>query len=60
LYRLESAHELEGMGWREFLQSDGILLVEWADKFPASFPKQTRWVRFRFGGDTLRIIEIEP
>lgn len=58
-YRLDTEQELLGMGWRDFLQSEGILLVEWADKFPASFPKETRWVRFRFAGDTVRVIEIE-
>jgi tRNA threonylcarbamoyladenosine biosynthesis protein TsaE len=56
-YRLESEGELPGIGWEDFLQADGVLLVEWADKFPSCFPSPTRWVRFRCGEGSVRWME---
>ena len=37
LYRLESAEQLEDIALREYLESDGVCVVEWAEKFPAAF-----------------------
>ena len=37
LYRLEHANQLEDIALREYLESDGVCLVEWAEKFPAAF-----------------------
>jgi tRNA threonylcarbamoyladenosine biosynthesis protein TsaE len=58
-YRLEAEAELAGIGWNDFLQTDGVLIVEWADKFPGSLPRETLWVRFRFGKETVRFLEVE-
>jgi len=41
-YRLEAADELLRIGWDEYLDEDGIILVEWADKFPELLPGETR------------------
>lgn len=46
LYRLKSADELLAIGWDEFLDGPGILIVEWADLFPELLPPETRWLRF--------------
>lgn len=46
LYRLKSADELLGIGWDEFLDEGGIVIVEWADLFPELLPPATRWLRF--------------
>jgi tRNA threonylcarbamoyladenosine biosynthesis protein TsaE len=46
LYRMESADELLAIGWDEFLDEPGILIVEWADLFPELLPPATRWLRF--------------
>lgn len=37
LYRLDSADQLEDIGLREYLESEGVCVVEWAEKFPAAF-----------------------
>ncbi len=37
LYRLESDSELEDIGLREYVESDGVCVVEWAEKFPRAF-----------------------
>lgn len=37
LYRLDNQAQLEDIGLREYLESDGVCLVEWAEKFPDAF-----------------------
>ncbi len=51
LYRLKSADELLAIGWDEFLDEPGILIVEWADLFPELLPPDTRWLRFEVLAD---------
>lgn len=33
-YRLESESEVQAIGWEEYLDEPGVMVVEWADKFP--------------------------
>ena len=42
-YRMERPEEVIGLGWDEFLQESGVIIVEWADLFPELMPPQTRW-----------------
>lgn len=42
-YRMERAGEVIGLGWDEFLQEAGVIIVEWADLFPELLPPATRW-----------------
>jgi tRNA threonylcarbamoyladenosine biosynthesis protein TsaE len=42
-YRLESEGEVLRLGWDELLDENGVVLVEWADRFPALMPVGTRW-----------------
>lgn len=46
-YRIESVEELLAMGWDEYLENSGVLVAEWADKFPELLPSQTVWLDFR-------------
>lgn len=46
-YRLDSADEVLRIGWDDYAEDGhGVLLVEWADKFPELLPAHTRWWRF--------------
>ena len=46
-YRMESAGEVLGIGWEDYVEeAEGVILVEWADKFPELLPPETRWFRF--------------
>ena len=38
LYRLSSADELEHLGLEELVDDDGLVLVEWAERFPELLP----------------------
>ena len=42
-YRMDSAAEVIGIGWDEFLTEPGVIIVEWADMFPDLLPPNTRW-----------------
>lgn len=44
-YRLESAESLLAIGWDEFLDQGGVVVAEWADRFPELLPAEARWLR---------------
>lgn len=43
-YRLPSERELVDAGWDDYLDESGVMVVEWADKFPSLMPPCTRWI----------------
>jgi tRNA threonylcarbamoyladenosine biosynthesis protein TsaE len=58
LYRLDEPEEALKIGLDEYLNSRGVTVIEWADKFVELIPSDARWIRMRaFEGD-LREIEI--
>lgn len=59
-YRLDSAAELRGIGWEDYLEADGVCVVEWADKFPAELPSGTRWFLLENATAGRSIREISP
>ena len=41
LYRLEQEYELEEIGFYDYADApDGLVLIEWAEKFPACLPEE--------------------
>ncbi|MEM9081059.1 MAG: tRNA (adenosine(37)-N6)-threonylcarbamoyltransferase complex ATPase subunit type 1 TsaE [Verrucomicrobiota bacterium] len=44
LYRLESVEEVLRLGWDDYLEAGGVVIAEWADRFPELFPPETDWV----------------
>ena len=57
LYRLESERELSGVGWEDYLNEDGVMVVEWAQKFEGRLPAGTLFVRFNIGEGNARKLE---
>lgn len=55
-YRLEDEDEALKIGLDEYLDGDGVSVIEWADKFPALLPPHTRWLRFTHRADGTRAI----
>ena len=53
-YRMESAAEVIGIGWDEFLTEPGVIIVEWADMFPDLLPPGTRWFHIKAQPDGSR------
>jgi tRNA threonylcarbamoyladenosine biosynthesis protein TsaE len=58
-YRLESAAELEALGWDELLEQDAVAIAEWADKFPEMLPAGTEWLRFAVEPDGARTVRVD-
>jgi tRNA threonylcarbamoyladenosine biosynthesis protein TsaE len=59
LYRLERERDLTQVGWWDYLEQDGVMIVEWADKFSLALPKGTIFVRFEIGSGEQRRLRIE-
>ena len=46
-YRLEKAEDLEEIGFYEYVEEPlGIVLIEWADKFPEAMPEEYLTIAF--------------
>lgn len=56
-YRLDAAQEVLDIGWDDYLDAGGVVIVEWADKFPALLPQGARWFRFELLPDGARGVE---
>jgi tRNA threonylcarbamoyladenosine biosynthesis protein TsaE len=56
-YRLNSAGELPGIGWDDYLDAHGVVIVEWADKFPEAIPENARWFQLALTPDGGRTVE---
>lgn len=46
-YRIESAAELISLGWDDYLEERGIVIAEWAEKFPELLPSETTRIRLQ-------------
>jgi tRNA threonylcarbamoyladenosine biosynthesis protein TsaE len=55
-YRMESAEELLAIGWDDYLDQDGITIVEWAGKFPQLLPPGTHWLHITLAEDGSRLV----
>lgn len=58
-YRLESANELIQIGWDDYLDEEGIVIVEWAEKFSELLPEGTRWYDFSIGENNVRTLKVK-
>lgn len=56
-YRLEKALDVLALGWEEYLDQNGVLLVEWADRFPALIPSDARWLKLSHLPDGGRLLQ---
>jgi tRNA threonylcarbamoyladenosine biosynthesis protein TsaE len=45
-YRHERPEAVLAAGWDDILDEPGVVVVEWADRFPGLLPAQTRWFAF--------------
>lgn len=55
-YRIKHSEEIYDLGWDEYCMEGGIILVEWADKYPEVMPEGTRWLTLENTGRTGRRI----
>lgn len=53
-YRLTDAASFDDLGAADYLEGDGVCLVEWADRVADRLPSDTWWVRLEPAGPTRR------
>lgn len=58
LYRLDAEDELEDIDFFGLLESGGVCLVEWGDKFPAAMPDERLDVTIGVSDDGERVISV--
>jgi len=58
VYRLESLSELLSAGLEEYLYSQGVVVLEWADRWPEILTEQTLTVELRIINDHRRQITL--
>lgn len=58
LYRLDNIEEISLIGYDEFLYSEGISVIEWADRLKELMPKEYVRVTLTHKGDDMRLISI--
>lgn len=57
-YRLENRRALEQISFDEYLQNDGICVIEWADKMRNAIPPDARWINFKIISVDERAIDL--
>ena len=55
-FRLENQESAGRLGLEDYFVSDGISVVEWADRFPDLIPEQAHWISFEIKSERQRII----
>ena len=57
LYRIGDAEELDGIGFEEFFEKPGVMLIEWSERVQQELPPHTIVVTLENPGydDTRRI-----
>lgn len=58
-YRINQPGEIREIGFDDYLEENGVVVVEWADRFPQAFPERTRWLRLAAPSASQRIISEE-
>lgn len=52
LFRLSSPAEALDLGLEEYLQRDGVVVIEWAEKAEEALPQEHLWVELAYQGHT--------
>jgi tRNA threonylcarbamoyladenosine biosynthesis protein TsaE len=58
LYRLDEARQVESLGLEDLFASGSVVLLEWAERFPALLPRPRTEIRLRALPDETREIGI--
>ena len=57
-FRLENRESAERLGVEDYFFSDGVSVIEWADRFQDLIPEQARWICFEIKSERQRIITL--
>jgi tRNA threonylcarbamoyladenosine biosynthesis protein TsaE len=57
-FRLENRESAVRLGLEDYFFSDGVSVIEWADRLPELIPEQARWIFFEIKSEHQRIITL--
>ena len=57
-FRLENPVSVVSLGVEDYFFSDGVSVIEWADRFPELIPEQASWISFEIESECQRIIRL--
>lgn len=58
VYRLGEAEEIYEVGYEDYLNSGGILLIEWANIIESELPKEYIEIKLNYHGEETREVEL--
>lgn len=58
IYRLTGSRDLQEMGFEEYLQGSGVMVIEWAEKIIDAIPEEALCIGFSYLAESIRKIEI--
>ncbi len=56
LYRLEKSQEIESLNIDEYLNADGVSVIEWPKRLGSNMPENAYWIEFRHKDEHTREI----
>ena len=59
-YRLADEDELYAMGYEDYLDRSGLILMEWADRVPLALPRERLDVEIVGSGADARTVRLKP
>ncbi len=59
LYRLENAAEIADLGLTEYIEADGICIVEWAERMAAALPMRCVRIDIRWEDENVRHFTVQ-
>jgi tRNA threonylcarbamoyladenosine biosynthesis protein TsaE len=57
-FRLETRESVARLGLEDYFFSDGVSVIEWADRFPDLLPENAHWISFEIKSERQRLITI--
>lgn len=60
LYRIEQSAELSTIGIEEMWDTDGICIIEWAERAEGRIPDEHLAIYMQYLGETKRVLRFEP
>ncbi|MBN9657281.1 MAG: tRNA (adenosine(37)-N6)-threonylcarbamoyltransferase complex ATPase subunit type 1 TsaE [Acidobacteria bacterium] len=58
LYRLDTMEEVETLGLEEIFSRHAVVLLEWAERFPALLPAERIEIRIEAQGEETRVLTV--
>lgn len=57
-YRVENATEALGFGLDDYLNGDGVTVIEWAERVRAALPHDVLWIELRYESENERLLDV--